>query len=95
MPTAATFPRIQTKEEARASLQRSTEKVAQAQSALAEALHHGSESDQRTASAVIDAEERGYEVRRRRMKPQQEGRWMQRLKARGERAAAYARSEGP
>jgi hypothetical protein len=83
-----------TKEEARASLQRSTEKVAQAQSALAEALHHGSERDQRTASAVIDAEEtrlRGsqaaYEAAA--------GRALDATaeSAEGKRRAAYAKSE--
>jgi hypothetical protein len=45
------------KEEARTNLAQAIENLAQAQSALAESLAHGSESGQRTASAAISAEE--------------------------------------
>lgn len=45
------------KEEARTSLAQAIENLAQAQSAFAESLAHGSESSQRAASAAIGAEE--------------------------------------
>lgn len=57
LQTPQQHPLEAAKEEARTNLAQAIENLAQAQSALAESLAHGSESGQRTASAAISAEE--------------------------------------